>query len=177
MREWAKANGGPIGLLVLGALAAFPNRIVGIALIGGGSVWYLLAHDRVRSWMPVRWTGFGNKPPINFSQTYFADQTIRIAELFPPGSAVVKGKTFERCRFIGPAVVAFLGGSHVISPGFDVGGLTPDALLWEMTEDRWVLGGVAFSDCVLRGCSFEACGIAATKDQIEHIRSEFRFDP
>lgn len=176
MREWAKANGGPIGLLVIGVLAAFPNRYLGIVLIIGGAIWYLLTHDKVRAWIPIHWTGFGNKPLIDFSRTYFADQTIKIAEMFPPGNAVVKGKTFERCKFTGPAVIAFIGGSRVSSPAFDVGGLTPDALFWQMTDERWVLGGVAFSDCTLRDCSFEACGIAATQEQIEQIRREFRSD-
>lgn len=172
MREWARANGGPVGLITVGILAAFPSHYIGIVLILVGLFWYVFTHQRLKSWLPFGWTGFGAKASQNLSRTYISDEEIRIADLFPPGEAVVEGKTFERCEFLGPAVVAFTGSCHLVSPVFDVSGLTPDALLWELEADRWVLGGVAFRDCTLRDCRFQSCGIAGTKADLEPFRSE-----
>jgi hypothetical protein len=46
VRDWAAATGGPVGLISLGILAAFPSRWLGIGMISLGLVW--LAWNRYR---------------------------------------------------------------------------------------------------------------------------------
>ncbi|HEY8083184.1 MAG TPA: hypothetical protein VIE64_06465 [Solirubrobacterales bacterium] len=173
MREWAKANGGPVGVVVLGLLVALPNAWVGGAVALFGVLWWIFSRDRVQRWLPFEWRGFGSPTRRGLDASYIADREIRLADLFSTDQAVITGKTFERCIFTGPGVVGFIE-SRIVSPAFDVGGLTPDALLWEVEEERWVVGGVAFQDCVLRDCKFRGCGIAGTKDFLDQARQEMK---
>lgn len=172
MREWAKANGGPVGLVALGILAVFPSKILGGALIAVGLCWYVYTHDRLHRWVPIVWKGFGAHSSHALNRSYIADQEVRVVDLVAPGETNVTGKTLERCKVVGPAILALLDGTVADSCSFDIHGLTPDALFWEIESDRWVLGAIGLKRCTFRNCSFERCGIVGTKSDREYIQGE-----
>lgn len=157
-----------MGLIALGAFIAFPSRVAGIALVAAGVLWLVTTHERTRKWIPLEWKGFGNPHGCGLDKSYIADRTIRIVDLLQGGQTQVRGKTFERCHFVGPAV-GFSPTCQVLSPTLDTAG-DEETLFWEVEPNRFYLGAVGFDECTLRDCRFSSCGLAATKETIAHLK-------
>lgn len=106
-------------------------------------------------------------------RTTFADREIRIADLVTADRSQVDRKTFERCTFLGPALVAFQRGiqENVV---FDVQGDPPEKVTWEVPAGRSALGIVIFDTCVIRDCSFKATAVVGTRENLDPLRREMR---
>lgn len=103
----------------------------------------------------------------------FRNTLVRVADLTVVED-FVEGYTFSNCEIVGPAVVAFLGGTVVSHCSFDSPGQS--ALFWPIAPSREVvLGAVAFVGCHFSGCSFRRIGLALPEDEIEQAAAGIDF--
>ena len=94
---------------------------------------------------------------------YYREQTISLAEVGKAGSIIIiKDKTFERCTISGPCIVTFDGGCVLSHTTWDV---RPEVFLYEITENRKVIGVMQFESCIFRDCRFSNTGVFATTSQ------------
>jgi hypothetical protein len=101
--------------------------------------------------------------------TEFEGETVRVWELVTPGQRpIVKYRTFRRCTFMGPALIALVGRPDI--DGLGLGGGSPDELLWEVPAGSAKVGEIAFYSCTIRQCESEMIGWVATPEIVKHIR-------
>lgn len=110
------------------------------------------------------------KPPLTLppldDQPVYEDQHIWLPQLFAQsmvaGSAVIKDRTFIRCRLEGPGVLLAAGG--VEFDGCDMGYTGGDIrnLLLRPVGPEKVIGALPFQNCVFRQCTFYAVGFTGS---------------
>jgi hypothetical protein len=118
--------------------------------------------------------------PERLRANYLYQETIRMSDLAPqaPGLPIVRGKTFERCVFLGPAVITFLN-SIASGMGFflDTPGQSREVLaeaFIEIETPRMLYGVVLFQECIFRNCSFMSISIAGSREDIDKALAEFK---
>lgn len=111
-------------------------------------------------------------PPLGDGPVY-EDQQIWLSQLIAQsmttGSALIKGRTFNRCRLEGPAVLLATGGVHfdACDMGY-TGGDIRNLLLRPVAPEK-VIGAIAFEDCRFSYCSFFAVGFTGSPDFIDNF--------
>jgi hypothetical protein len=92
----------------------------------------------------------------------YADQHVWLPQLFAEhsqaGQSILDGKTFERCRFEGPAVLLALGGAIFDNCNMgESGGDVRNLLLAPVGAEK-VVGVIPMRNCVFRDCAFYMVG-------------------
>lgn len=85
---------------------------------------------------------------INPLSNSFTDSIIPIEDLRLPNVQLHEYKHFKRCKFVGPAAVAFLGGTYVDSGFLDCGDIIA------LPDDVSLTGIVVLKNCTVEGCEF-----------------------
>jgi len=104
-------------------------------------------------------------PPLG-DGPHYTDQQIWLPQLIArsmsAGSAVIKDRTFTRCRLEGPAVMLAAGGVHFDACDMGYTGGDIRNLLLRPVGPEKVIGAIAFQDCAFRECSFYAVGFTGS---------------
>ena len=99
----------------------------------------------------------------------FENRRVRIGDVERDGDGVIRGKRFEGCTIVGPAILFPVGPvEYVLST------LGPDAdtVVWEIAQGRRRLAGVlGLDDCVFERCKFLNIGFAGPSQLLADIRS------
>jgi hypothetical protein len=103
----------------------------------------------------------------------YRDMHIWLPQLFAEharaGSAVIEGKTFENCRFEGPAVLLSIAGNAFDNCNMgEAGGDTRNLLLAPVGAQK-VVGVVPFKGCAFRDCAFYMVGFTGSPDFLKHF--------
>jgi hypothetical protein len=104
-------------------------------------------------------------------ERHITHRSFRIVDLLGQNDYIVD-RIFEDCTIYGPAVVVPL--DHTV---FDqcVLDAPPDALLWEVPEDRqFIVGAIGLIRCTLRRCHLRGLGIAGPKAMINEFMEDFK---
>ena len=88
------------------------------------------------------------KSLVNPLSESFVDMVIPVEDLRLPDKQVQTGKHFRRCKFVGPGVIAILGGSYS-NTGFLESG---DVLA--LPDGSYLTGVVALENCIVDQCQF-----------------------
>jgi hypothetical protein len=97
-------------------------------------------------------------------------RVMRITELVVGDEAVIDGFTFTGCHFEGPAVLVL---RDTVLTNCDLGGPTPEAVLWEIPTSRDVpIGAILAVNCHFERCTFRGIGFAGPPDFISQIRAD-----
>lgn len=103
------------------------------------------------------------------TDTIYEDRVVRISELVSPDGHLADC-VFTRCQIDGPAVLVLRRGSLV---DCNLGGPTPDAVLWEIPRYRpRVVGAILAEDCTFEKCTFSNVGFAGSPDVIWQLRND-----
>lgn len=111
-------------------------------------------------------------PPLGPGPVH-QDESIWLPQLFAQavasGSALIKDRTFTRCRLEGPAVLLAAGGVRfdACDMGY-TGGDVRNLLLRPVGAEK-VIGAVAFENCTFRECAFFAVGFTGNEAFIENF--------
>lgn len=104
-------------------------------------------------------------------ERYLREKRIRMADLSSPGRPVVVGRTFDRCRFMGPAFIAFAGPCTLQRPDFLVHDPADfESHLLGAPEGKQVSGVVAFSGCTFEDCSFDDISVVGPSAVLNAFR-------
>jgi hypothetical protein len=110
--------------------------------------------------------------PLASQPKVFTNERVRLSDLVDEITFVIKGKTYEDCDILGPAVVALSGVGTMDHVRFVTDDL--DEVLWEVEpENARRLGVIGLDSCVFRRCRFIAVGVAGTPELTERLRKEF----
>lgn len=92
----------------------------------------------------------------------FRDDVIRVSELTVRGPRI-EGYTFINCRILGPAVLALVDNVTVVHCEFEA---DINSIFWEIDPEArpTVYGAVGVTNTTFSSCSFEAIGLAGTRD-------------
>jgi len=160
-------GGGLVGGAVLGAWLVLRSVGLGWAIVATcGAFLILTAGMRgLLSWLRNRTDEIGE-------ESYLRQKRIRLTDLvLEPSKPIVTDRTFEECRFVGPALITFLDGTVVNGGNFEMGAwVDSESMLIEVPEGRYVVGVLAFKDCVLRNCTFHGVGIVGTALVLQKFR-------
>jgi len=85
---------------------------------------------------------------INPLANTFTDSIIPIEDLRLPRSQLHENKHFKRCKFVGPAAVAIIGGTYVRSNFLDCADIVA------LPEGVKTVGIVIFQNCTVEDCEF-----------------------
>lgn len=85
---------------------------------------------------------------INPLSNSFTDSIIPIEDLRLPKVQLHENKHFTRCKFVGPAAVAILGGTYVRSNFLECGDIVA------LPDDVCLTGIVALKNCTVEDCEF-----------------------
>lgn len=115
------------------------------------------------------------------SATVVRGEVINLAALAADGVMALEDKVFERCRFVGPAVIApvdvtfgrntFLPPEADYPPGSEVLAIVPS--IHEMSY-RVVVGAIAVNRVKFDLCTFENVALAVPQDEAATVRAAFR---
>lgn len=103
-------------------------------------------------------------------------QVIRIADIVGVDSAI-RNASYENTLFVGPAVLAPVGGVTLTDCSFTGDPAEPEALFIEVPEGTKVMGVVALVDVTFRRCRFENASLIGTAANIKKWRSNFTLGP
>jgi hypothetical protein len=99
----------------------------------------------------------------------YHEHVVRLCQL-AGDDGVLDGFEFTGCQIKGPAVLALQGQTNLTSS--NLGGPTPDAILWEIPHSRPVIvGAILVNNCTFDECTFEKVGFAGPPEFIEMISS------
>lgn len=137
--------------MISSAVAGFP---IGVRIDAGGGV------------------AIGSPLPEGFpARRLFKDADVVLTDLVgtPP---VIADTDFHRCRLVGPAVVALLGGVALRESRLP----PPELFVWELpVASGEVIGAIGLVDSDIHACSLEAVALAVapgTRDEvIRHLRN------
>jgi len=115
------------------------------------------------------------KPGASASElasNYISGRTVRLTDLVPdlPAAPVIRGKTFENCDILGPAVVVSKM-SSLYESTFIFGEKERDVFIETPSNDE-LHGVIGLERCVFRECIFLRVGFIAPKDQIDAFLAE-----
>lgn len=96
----------------------------------------------------------------------------RITEI-PLGANKVVGQEFEDCYIEGPAFLAPAGGNTFEECYFIAVG-DSESILWQVNEDRYVVGVLQLKDCRFTRCTFRDIGIIGNKNTLDAFRASNR---
>ena len=99
------------------------------------------------------------KKHINPLLDSFKDQIIPIEELRIPGVQVHENKHFKRCSFVGPAAIAFVGGSFIKTNFNETGDIIP------LPENTYLTGIIALKNCTVEDCNFYRTTLMVSEGQ------------
>ena len=83
----------------------------------------------------------------------FKDLIISIEDLRLPTSQLHENKHFKRCKFVGPAAIAIIGGTYKNSGFQDCGDIIA------LPEGAWVTGIIVLRNCTVEECEFVRAAI------------------
>lgn len=166
LREWIGTAADVATLVALG-IGAIVGAIIGayLTLSKAGIGWALLAAGGVllitAAALRFGWSWANTRVDPIGEESYLHEKRIRVTDLVTPGEVMVRRRTFEKCRFVGPAVITFAGVTNIDSPHFYG---TKDSVFIEVPEGSNLQGVIGFEDCVLRDCHFERIAIIGASD-------------
>jgi hypothetical protein len=96
-------------------------------------------------------------------------RSVRIADLVDHDNKI-RNRMFQLCTIYGPAVVCFLGHTHIISCRVEG---DPKGVFFETSGEGRPIGVVWFVDCTLDRCTFVDVGLAGAESAIRHYRKQF----
>jgi hypothetical protein len=99
------------------------------------------------------------KQHVNPLLDSFKDQIIPVEELRVPGVQVHENKHFKRCKFVGPAAIALIGGSFIRTSFNETGDIIP------IPDNTLLTGIIVLKNCTVEDCSFFRTTIMTNKDQ------------
>ncbi|GAA0612563.1 hypothetical protein GCM10009422_04380 [Brevundimonas kwangchunensis] len=105
---------------------------------------------------------------------HYVDQHIWLPQLFAEhaqaGQPFIDGKTFERCRFEGPAVLLPLAGTTFDACNMgEASGDIRNLLLAPVGESK-VVGVIPVRNCAFRDCAFYMVGFTGTTEFLKQFR-------
>jgi hypothetical protein len=184
-------GGGALGAikLAVGALVAVVGGVLGVAsklpawgvfmlvVVGlGGGIWivngilYLTEQRRTRKMLTQATHSSGGpptgRPPSTAAElgsSYIRDRTVRISEVPLVDQVLIRGKTFENCTILGPAVLVSAGPTSYLHSTF-VG--TPQTIFWEHPDGR-VVGAIGTDQVNFITCWLQGIGLAGPAEDIE----------
>ncbi|SRR6266567_4044796 len=99
---------------------------------------------------------------------FYEGWTGRLVDLIDADPPMLDRVTFVNCVLKGPAVLMMQGCTLTDT---NLGGPTPDAVLWELPWGRSVVvGAILAKRCIFRKCEFRGVGLAGPPDFIAQIR-------
>lgn len=113
-----------------------------------------------------------NVNPIDINATYFKEQTIPLMALGPE----IKGKTFEDCVLLGPAVLLPVRENTLDKVRFlvDGGEGLEDALFIEVPKGIPVQGVYALDGSTFRRCTFHRCAILGSREILTQFKRSLK---
>lgn len=107
-------------------------------------------------------------PPGFPPRRVFRDASVLVTDLVVGPDPMIVNTDFERCRLIGPAIVAPLGDAVEIQES-----QFPDAeFLWELpAREGFMVGLIGLAACSIRSCTFDGVGIAVAPGTRPGVRS------
>ncbi len=124
-------------------------------------------------WLPFLGSVQRYEPPESLGGTYLVNRTIRIADLAEDNRIV--GRTFEKCVFVGPAVLYAIKDNHITQCRWD----GPEAFIFVPKTQKKVNGPIGLEHCSFRECVFNGIGLITTedhRDRLESVGPGERFD-
>src|SRR5438445_633826 len=172
LREWGGVAADAVVLVPIGiGLVAAAITGAYLELRKASPVWTVVAAVGVlvlvagTARLSIRW--FRNRFVQIGEESYLREKRIRLTELVTVLNPMVEARTFERCRFIGPAVIAMTGHGTLTGAKF----YAPlDSIFIEYGETHSVVGPILFKDCVIRDCWFEGVGIIGPPDLLVRLQ-------
>ena len=119
--------------------------------------------------------GVVNLPAVQsgkLGEKYFADVKINIADLLKEG-LILKGKTFERCQIVGPALLRPIKGIITechFKASFPTEG--PRDYMWIVPEGRNLVGVIGVEDCLFKQCWFIDIAMVGREQEVASWMSE-----
>jgi hypothetical protein len=160
----------------LSALASNPSYRLAAAFIVGLAVgsWLEILLRRYTNWSAARARkAKGEDGPVDHSReihnVYVHGKRILISELFDQ-SAVIQARTYDRCVFMGPAMVTFTS-CNVSLAHMNVDethGI--ESIIYEIPEGKFLVGPVMFQRCTFADCEFQKVGFMFNKDAADEFR-------
>jgi len=177
IRSWAGTAADAVTLFAVGVavlMAAVAGAWVELRQVGVG--WAIVAAVGVflivvgGSRGLLNW--WKNRTDPVGEEFYLRAKRIRLADMALPGHPLIEGRTFERCRFLGPAVVDFVdctlrGGDWQTDR---VGG--PDSMYIEVPEGKILVGTFRFQNCVFQDCHFQWIAWIGTPRTLAHVKEQ-----
>jgi hypothetical protein len=110
-------------------------------------------------------TAMASRPNVvNPLAKSFEDMVIPIESLKLPGMQVHEYKSFQRCKFVGPGAMAFLGGTFVMSRFNNIGQVLT------LPEEVSITGITVLKECTLQDCEFITVSILVPKQTAEQMK-------
>jgi hypothetical protein len=156
---------GFVAAAVVGAYLSLSKAGLGWSIVASAGALLILGGG-----LRFGWTWLEGRIDRVGEEAYLREKRIRITDLVTPDDPVVKARTLERCRLIGPAVIAFTG-AGVLSGGRFDGDVASTFI--EVPDGSRVIGVIGFHDCVLRDCRFHNIAIIGTPQQIAQYKKGF----
>jgi hypothetical protein len=95
-------------------------------------------------------------------------QVVRITERASDQTAMIEDVHFEDCEILGPALLVPLDHVSFDETSFDG---HPDAFLWEVSEDRIMIGVIGLRNVRFYRCRMKHIGLVGTPEVIKKFRS------
>ena len=100
------------------------------------------------------------------SDGIYRNTLLRISDLAVT-SDLLEGLTFENCQIVGPAVLGVLNNNTFVNCNWEG---PPEAIIWEVPEDRPVLGVIGLQTCTFAGCHFQRISMAMNSPMAQLFR-------
>ena len=114
--------------------------------------------------------GAGETATPHSSTEHNPERVVQISSLLPPGAgSIIRDRTFENIKFVGPAIISPMSNVSFEHCGFGLQN-NLDELLWEITLPRFVVGVIGLERCTFRRCSFNTIGLMGPREFLDEFK-------
>ncbi|ROQ05317.1 prophage maintenance system killer protein [Rathayibacter sp. PhB93] len=157
-------------LLELNGAPLKPMEVVAREVLVLGAAVSLLSVEQVVEWLEVHALAADSRVFIDEDRTTIVGGTLHLME-FAHGASVLRNVHATDVRFLGPAVVTFLGRTALHSPFWEYGEQR-ESMLYERPPGTSIVGVTVFENSVFERCLFSDIGIAGTAGMLSDFRRE-----
>lgn len=159
-------------LLEINGAPLKPMEVIVEEVVVLGAAVSVLRVEQIAEWLEVHALAAESLVYIDDDRTSITGGTVHLAE-FTAGAVRVRNLHATDVRFLGPAVITFMGDNLILSPMWEYG-TKPESMFYERSPGTSVVGIIIFENINFDRCLFVDIGVAGTPDLLNKFHQQSR---
>jgi len=97
-------------------------------------------------------------------------ESVQLANLVRAEDPIIKNKTFENKRIVGPGILLPVNGTAITNNAWKG---SAESILWELPEGPLKHGMIIADSCTFKNCEFVGVGLIVPRDKIQETKKGF----